>query len=176
MTVTATAKKPRPSRHDRKVAKERKAQEAQIKAQIAARVAPEPKVNPNEPKRKHAYKDGSPGLKRAALGITLTQIMRSINEPNADVTVALDEAGQSTGEIIAVEMRKPTRAQKQARRQHFVERGLLGPFASDNARRKTRRRNGRYATVNVKDKKPKKSWHRSKSAAPAEAPKKAGKK
>jgi hypothetical protein len=172
-----TAKKPRPSRNDRKVAKDRKSSELSVKAQIAARVAPAPKVNPNEPKpRKHPYAEGTPGFNRAKHGFTLTQIKRSINEPNSNVTVALDEHGNSTGEIVSVELVKPTAAQKRLRREQFVARGLLGPFAANSERRKTHRRNGHYATANVKDKKPKKTWHRSKSAAPVEAPKKAAKK
>lgn len=176
--MEAAVKKPRPSRHDRKVAKQAKARDAEIKSQIAARVAPAPKVNPNLPKRKHPYAEGTPGFNRARAGITLTQIMRSINEPDADVVCALDDEGNATGEIISVTMRKPTRAQKRARRKHFEDRGLLGPFASDSERRKTHRRNGRYAAVGTRldpNRKPKKSWHRSKSAE-AEAPKKAAKK
>lgn len=170
--MEATAKKPRPSRNDRKVAKERKARETQ---QIAERVAPAPKVNPNAPKPRKPFAEGTPGWKRQQAGITLTQIMNSINEGSVSVTMLLDENGAPTGESVSV-MVKPPRAVKLARRKHFEERGLLGPFASDAQRRKTRRRNGRYAAVGTKGTRPpKKSWHRSKSA-PAEAPKKAGKK
>lgn len=124
------------------------------KAQIAARVAEGPKPNPNAPKSK-PYKEDSPGFMRAKLGITMTEITKRINEPNAIVTVMLDENGAPTGEETTVEV-KPNARLKRLRRASFEARGLLGPFADANTRRKTRRRNGRYAAVNTKGTKPSK--------------------
>ena len=163
MTQAAT-KKTRPTRAERKA-------NAAIKAQIAARVAPEPKPNPNAPKPRKPYAEGSPGFKRAQLGITLTAIKKSINEPGIHSTVMLDEEGKPTGEQIDAVL-KPSRAIKRERRESFVKRGLLGPFATDHERRKTHRRNHRYAAVNTKGTKPSKKG-RNKVAAPVAAPTKA---
>lgn len=163
------AKKTRPSRQDRKLAKEQKAREvqstAEVKAEIAARVAPEPKKNPNEPKRTKPYKEGGPGWMRKQAGITLTQIMARINEPSALVTVMLDENEQPTGET-STTLIKPSHATKMLRRADYEKRGFLGPFAHHNERRKVRRRNARYAAVGTKGTKaPKKTWHKAKKAS-----------
>lgn len=133
-------------------------------AQIAARVAPEPKANPNAPKPRKPFAEGTPGWNRQQLGVTLTAIINSINEPNAVVTVMLDENGQPTGESTTQEV-KPSAALKRLRRASFEARGLLGPFAHPNERRKTRRRNGRYAAVGTKGTKPSKKGQRA-TAAP----------
>lgn len=129
---------------------------ADVRAQIAARVARAPQ-NPNVQKKK--YLPDSFGAKRAAAGITLTAIRKSINEPNALVTVMLNEDGTPTGETSTVIL-KPDAATRKKRRDSFVARGLLGPMASSTERRKVRRRNNRYAAVNSKgSKKVRKSWH-----------------
>lgn len=126
-----------------------------VRQQIIDRVVDKPgapKVNPNAPKRKHPYAEGTPGFNRAKLGLTMTAIQASINEPNAVVTVMLDENDQPTGETSTV-MVKPDRSVRMERRAHFEARGLLGPFANAAERRKVRRRNNRAAACNVAVKK-----------------------
>ncbi len=136
---------------------------SQVKAQIAARVAKEP-VNPNLPKRKHPYKTGTPGFKRAEFGTSLTEIRSRIKEPNVVVTTAIDENGQPTGEEVST-ITPASAATRRGRRSFYVSSGLLGPRASNTERKKTRRRNNRYAACNSKGSKPpKKSWHKKKAA------------
>jgi hypothetical protein len=161
---------------DKKFIGQKLKEKAELRQQIIDRVTPAVKVNPNAPKRKTPYAEGTPGFNRAALGVTMTAIQASINEHGALVHVMLDENDQPTGETVT-EMVPPTRATRYARRSAFVARGLLGPFAYPNERRKTHRRNKSYAAVNSKGTKPpKKQWHRSaaaKAAAPAPVKKKA---
>jgi signal recognition particle subunit SEC65 len=147
-----TEKKPRPSRADRKAAKQAKALETQAgKAEIEARVARE-KANPSAPKQRKT--PGTIRAARAAAGITLTAIIKNINERIADVIVYLDADGNPTG-LTETKMIKPSRATILKRREHWVKRGLLGALPTDAQRRKVRRRNNRNAACNTKNPKQK---------------------
>lgn len=134
---------------------------SELKKQIADRVKPGPKPNPNAQKRKFASKYGEA---RKAAGVTLTAIMRSINERGAHVVVAIDDNGDPTGETVT-NIVKPSAKLKALRRETFVARGLLAPYPSANERRKVRRRNNRYAAVGGEVMPPKKMWHRVKKGA-----------
>lgn len=137
---------------------------AEIKAQIAARVAPGPrKANVI----KKVYKEGSPGYRRKRVGgVTLTQLKAAINEPSAKITYGIDADGQPTSEIISVE---PTRdsAVVTKRRREMTGRELLGSSNIGSARRHVR---DSYAACNSKGTKPaKKPWHRSGARTAAKA-------
>lgn len=98
------------------------------------------------PRPSKMYDEDSPGFKRIVRGMTLTAIRKSINEPNAVVIVMLDADGNPVGEGSTTPV-KPTTAEKAARRQRFVDAGLLGPFGSATERRYAHRRNHRVAAA-----------------------------
>jgi hypothetical protein len=117
------------------------------KAQIAARVAPAPR--PANVIKK-VYKEGSPGMARKLLGVTLTFLKAAVNEPSALITYVVDEQGHSTGEIISVEMKRDTHAVT-LRRRNKITRGLLGTSNIGSSARHVR---NSYAACNSKGTKP----------------------
>lgn len=102
---------------------------AEIKAQIAARVAPAPR-----PKNviKKVYKDGSPGMARKLAGVTLTSIKGGMAISRLDITQPLDVRGNPVGEPVVVATRDTAKCT--AARRDYTKRGLLGRTKS--ARRK----------------------------------------
>lgn len=117
--------------------------EDQIKAQIAARVAPAPR--PANVIKK-VYKEGSPGALRLERGATLTAVKKSIMQPDAKIIYGVDEQGLPTGEIISVEPVVNTRLHTQ-RRLRYISGGLLG---RSNIGHKARHVRNSYAACNTK--------------------------
>lgn len=134
---------------------------AEQKKQIADRVKPEPKKNPNVQKRKFG---STYGEVRKSLGITLTAIQSAINARVLQTVPVLIEEGEPTGEMRNV-LVKPSTKLKATRRESYVALGLIAPYPSANERRKVRRRNNRYAAVGGEIMPPKKTWHRVKKGA-----------